>query len=91
VIEATLAAATQLRVLVRSAGVQGVPCVRIRKATARGSDDFELVVEDRRGQGDEVYESRGIRFYMDTDTVHQLRKVMLDLQGREFVLTQQSS
>ncbi|HVL80240.1 MAG TPA: hypothetical protein VM840_01445 [Actinomycetota bacterium] len=86
--EATLAAATQLRVLVRSSGVEGVPGVRVRRAQARGPDDLELVVEDRREPGDEVLESRGIRFYMDAATAAELRNTTLDLSGRAFVFTE---
>lgn len=84
-IDATLAAATQLRVRVRAAGVEGVPGVRVRSAATRGAEHFELVVEDRRLLGDEVYESRGLRFYFDPETASKLKDATLDLAGQDFV------
>lgn len=86
-IEATVAAAMQLRVLVRSEGVTSAPGVRIRPGPpSRGPDAVELVTEDRREPGDEVYESRGIRFYLGREVSERLGRAILHLDGDEFVL-----
>ena len=63
----------------------GVPGVRVRAATERGPDVFQLTVEDRREPGDEVYESRGIRFYLDGGTASNLGAAVLDLEGLDLV------
>lgn len=76
----------QLRALVRTAGVVGMPAVRVRAHD--GDDRFDLVIEDRMQPGDEINESRGIRFYVDDRTASSLGEVMLDLEGQDFVLRQ---
>jgi Fe-S cluster assembly iron-binding protein IscA len=81
-IEITLAAASQLRGLVRTAGVVGLPGVRL---LLRGGA-AELVIEDRRGADDVVNEARGIRFYLDAGAVSELSGRTLDLEGTSFVL-----
>lgn len=86
-IEATVAAAMQLRVLVRSEGVTGSPGVRILAGPpSRGTDTFELVTEDQREPGDEVYESRGIRFYVGREVAQRLEGMEIHLDGDDFVL-----
>lgn len=86
-IETTVAAAMQLRVLVRSEGVTGTPGVRILPAPpSRGPDVFELVTEDQRQSGDEVYESRGIRFYVGPEVARRLDRLEIHLDGDDFVL-----
>ncbi|HVE92524.1 MAG TPA: hypothetical protein VNE62_09545 [Actinomycetota bacterium] len=87
-IEVTVAAATQIRLMARAAGVEGVPGVRIMRAVGRGSDSFELIVEDRRQDNDVVVESRGIRFYLDADAAALVQQARLVLEDREFVLRQ---
>lgn len=85
-IEITYAAAMQLRAMLRSAGVVGVPAVRVRGADrhARGAL-FEIVIEDRAEAGDRVGEGRGIRFYLDDPTSSALGGSVLDVDGNEFV------
>lgn len=86
-IEATVAAAMQLRVLVRAEGVTGVPGVRILQGPpGRGPNAYELVVEDHREAGDEVYESRGIRFYVEREVASRVGPVRVDLEGQDFVI-----
>lgn len=87
-VTATLDAATQLRFLLRSAGVVGIPGIRI-KTSSRGIEVMELLIEDRRGPDDDVYESRGIRFYLDFAARTAMRDVTLDFTERDFVLTEQ--
>jgi Fe-S cluster assembly iron-binding protein IscA len=86
VVDVTLAASMQLRALVRSAGVAGMPGVRVRARD--GVVDFDISIEDRMQPGDEISESRGIRFYIDDGTASTLGEVMLDLEGEQFVLRQ---
>lgn len=85
-VEATLSAATQLRLAVRQAGVVGMPGIRLRHRPEKGPEAVELTVEDRREPGDEVFESRGIRFYVDGQTANRFRRVTLDLEGTAYVL-----
>lgn len=86
-VDVTLAAAVQLRSMVRAAGVAGLPGVRIRIGPHdRPADDFELLIEDRAVPGDEINEARGIRFYVDTPTGEAIGRVTVDLEGTDFVL-----
>lgn len=66
-------------------GVVGVPGVRVRTAEGRGAGVFQLVVEDRPEPGDEVRESRGIRFFLDAQTASALAGAVLDLEGLDLV------
>lgn len=84
-LEVTFAAAARVRVAARAAGVDGVPGVRFRRAAERG-EGLELVVEDRREPGDEVFEARGIRFYLDGETASKIDGGTLDLEGVELVV-----
>lgn len=81
-IDITIDAALQLRAMLRAAGVVGMPAVRI-KAEAESCD---ILFEDRGMPGDEINESRGIRFYVDDATAASMGDVTLDLEGREFVV-----
>ena len=83
-VEPTLQAALTLTARLRSAGVVGMPGVRVKGS----GDRFELVVEDRPEPGDSINEARGIRFYLDDATSRTLGKVTLDADGDEFVLRQ---
>lgn len=86
-IEATVAAAMQLRVLVRAEGITGVPGVRIAQGPpGRGPNAYELVAEDQRESGDEVYESRGIRFFVGREVASRIGRVRLELEGQDFVI-----
>lgn len=85
-LEVTFAAAARVRVAARAAGVDGVPGVRFRWAPEHGGAGFELVVEDRREPGDEVFEARGIRFYLDGETASKIDGGTLDLEGVELVV-----
>ncbi len=85
-VEATLSAATQLRLAVRQAGVVGMPGIRMRHVPEKGPEAIELTVEDRREPGDEVFESRGIRFYVDDRTASRFQRATLDLDGTDYVL-----
>lgn len=84
-VDVTAAAAARLWQAVRAAGVLGMPRIRVRPASERGPDDFELVSEDRREAGDEVREIRGIRFYLAPDVARALGRVELDLTDDQFV------
>lgn len=86
-VDVSLAASMRLRGLVRAAGVIGMPAIRVRSGAAQGRpDDVEMVIEDRGMPGDEINESRGLRFYMDDRTVSSLGDVVLDLEGDDFVV-----
>jgi len=87
-IEVTVGAATQIRTMARAAGVEGIPGVRVLRAPGRGADSYELIVEDRRQDGDVVCESRGIRFYADADSAAAIRLTRLILEDGQFVLRQ---
>jgi Fe-S cluster assembly iron-binding protein IscA len=76
--QVTFVAAARVRVAARAAGVDGTPGVRVRAAPSQGTDVFELVIEDRREPGDEVFETRGVRFYVDPQTAIAIERTTLD-------------
>lgn len=102
-VELTLAAAMQLRTMLRAVGVVGLPGVRIRPGLAgedspvgapagpRPADRVEIVIEDRAEAGDRVGESRGIRLYLDPVVASVVGDAVLDLDGTDFVLRRSAS
>lgn len=87
-VEITADAAVRLQSMARAAGIVGMPGVRLWAAKAAGPDTVELIIEDRREPGDEVFVSRGIRFYVSGETATDIGDVVVDLRGADFVIRQ---